>query len=299
VPAAPAAFTIREAAPAEVHGATAAAWPSAVIADAEAERLLALAVSGATPDSGPAATAAVRLAGALTAMESAALAGAPAPLDGALLRRLAALRLRLALALETAPAPGAPYDLAAVQSLLAEVDGSLQELKAAAEAAAPEVQAVAEQIRNAVVGAAIDLTDLVQRIVPAEVAPVAPSLRGPAARVLSNRVEEAQDAPRRVGVGWIVALGLVAAAAGAFHGHKLLTRQPPTPPPGVVSAPGGMVSVQERDLTLLVREPGKPIDPRQLESFKTQEEVKGRTVREVAPGVVVSQPEPERKGTKP
>jgi hypothetical protein len=269
-----------------------------VLAGPEAERLLAAVVSGAATEPGPARATATQTAQALSDIERRALADIAVPVDAALFRRASALRLRVALALGGAPAVGSPIDSAAVQSLLAELDSTLAELKAAAEAG-EGVHPGIEILRKALVKEAIDLTDAVARIAPAQ-APVvqAPVRPAAATRLLSNRsgVEEHSLPPVRR--GWMVLLVLAALAAGAFHGYRLLAPKPFVPPPTFGGAPQDAVGLRQGRVSVVVPEAGKTLDPRQVERFKALEEAKGNAVKEVAPGTYVSVPAAPAEGAR-
>ncbi|HSB18978.1 MAG TPA: hypothetical protein VLD85_03100 [Anaeromyxobacteraceae bacterium] len=300
---APAAFTIREvpappAVPTAAPSSAAGAWPSGVLAGPEAERLLAAVVSGAATEPGPARATATQTAQALSDIERRALADIAVPVDAALFRRASALRLRVALALGAAPAVGSPIDSAAVQSLLAELDSTLAELKAAAEAG-EGVHPGIEILRKSLVKEAIDLTDAVARIAPAQ-APVvqAPVRPAAATRLLSNRSAVEEHARPPVGRGWMVLLVLAALAAGAFHGYRLLARKPVVPPPSFGGAPQDAVGVRQGPVSVVVPEAGKALDPRQVERFKALEEAKGNAVKEVAPGIYVSVPVAPAEGAR-
>jgi hypothetical protein len=185
-----------------------------------------------------------------------------------------------------------------VQSLLAELDSALSELKAAQETSETEHHPGIGVLRTALVKEAIDLTDAVHRISPAQ-APAIQAPAAPATRLLSNRaVLEAPAEERRLGRGWLALLVLVALAAAGFHGYNYLTRRPPAPPPSIGGSPSGSVGVRQGSVSIVVPEAGKAPDPRQLESFKGLEEAKGNAVREVAPGVWVSVPAAAGEGGK-
>jgi hypothetical protein len=280
--------------PAAAPPSYAGAWPAGVLGGKDAERLLAAAVTGAATEPGPARATAAQTAEALSDLERRALADIAVPVDAALFRRASALRLRVALALGTAPPAGSPIDSAAVQALLAELDSTLAELKAAAEGGESPHPGIA-LLRKVLVKEAIDLTDAVNRIAPAQ-APAIKTPARPATRLLSNRSGvEGVSAPR-VGRGWLALLVLAALAAGAFHGYRLLARKPLVPPPSFGSAPQGAVGVRQGPVSVVVPESGKLLDPAQVERFKAQEEAKGNTVKEVAPGTYVSVPLPPREG---
>ena len=291
-----AAFTIREvpapfAAPsAAAEPSSAVTWPSGVLAGPDAERLLAAIVTGAATEPGPEKATAAHTAQALSDLERRALADVPLSVDAALFRRASGLRLRVALALGSAPPAGSPIDSAAVQSLLAELDATLAELKAAAEADQNPHPGIAV-LRKALVKEAIDLTDAVHRVAPAQ-APAAAlaSPARPATRVLSNRAgaEEAERPPLKR--GWIWVLAVAALAAGGFHLQRWLARPVQRPPPTLRGAPENSLGTRMPRSSLLMESAGKEMSPVELERFRQLEESKGNRVLEIGPGAFLVEP---------
>jgi len=277
------------------RSATAALWPTNVLEGADAEWLLLAAVTGAASAPGPQRDTANKVAKGLTELERGVLLGGDVPVDGALVRRACGLRLRVALALASIPEPGTAIDGAAVQGMLAELDQALTELKAAGEGRPPEVLPALETLRSALVHEAIDLTEAVQRLAPAGVAAAPAEVRTapaqPAARVLSVRKEE--EAVRHpLPVGWMVALAIAAVAAAGYHLNRSLTRTAPpsfshggAPQDAIASSAGPGKPV------VLVKKDGGAFDAAELQKLRTQEELMGRTVKQLAPGTVVIIPE--------
>jgi hypothetical protein len=306
VPAPPAAFTIREAPEAAAPAASAAgpapapappAWPAAVLPGPEAERLLAAVVTGAASEPGPARAVAAQTAQGLSDLERRALADVPMPLDGALFRRASALRLRVALALGSAPPPGTPIDSAAVQSLLAELDSALAELKTSAEVAGAEHQRGLAALRTALVKEAIDLTDAVHRIAPSAAPTPEPAARAPRARLLSNRSALAEPVRPRARRGWLILLLLAGLAAGGFHLYQATRPRAEVQRTTMAGAPpGSSASSTGRSTTrVVVSEAGKPFDPAAVERFRREQEQRGMEVIQVAPGTLVVRPAAQRK----
>jgi hypothetical protein len=217
-------------------------------------------------------------------------------------RAASGLRLRVALALDSTPAPGAPFDGTALQSMVAELDAVLGRLKAAAEAAPPDTLSGLEVLRKELVRQAIDLTETAQRLAPAGTpVPVPVAVRQapgqPATRLLW--VNKAQGAPRRVPVGLLVALGMIAVAAGAYHLQRYLSRAPP---------PSFSYEGAPRDAIAVKAGPGKPtviVKPKgsfeaaEIERLRAQEELRGRTVQQLAPGTVLVLPAGAPQASKP
>ena len=261
-------------------------WPAAVAPAAAAEALLAGTLRGARV-SGTATEVAVaaRVARVLSPDERAALTGGPVAHDPSMLRAAAALRLRLQLALATVPAAGAPFDGAAAQALLGEVDAALAQVKAAAAAAEPPLAASLDPIRLALVDGGVELAGAHARLTPeGVVAPVAPApapAREAAARLLSNSCDDAVT-PRRAARLW-VALGLAIAVAAAYHGWARATRRV-APPPSLADAPANTLGAERGGTKILSALPGKAVNPAELERFKAAEQAKGNIVKQAGPG---------------
>lgn len=276
--------------------AVAPAWPTGVPAGPEAEEILAGALASGTRPPGGGAEVAVRVLDALTEAERDALRGEGVTADPRLLRRAAGLRLRVALAMARAPAPGGATDEAAVHALLAEIDGELQALATAGQDdPRPELQVILDTVRSALVTEAIGLTEAVQRIAPAgqpAPAPAAPAARPahgpPATRLLS--MQRGEEARRPVPVGMLVVLLLAAAAAAGYHVNRRLNRPPP-PSFHYGGAPHDTVAARAGpDKATVIVKQGGAFDAAEVEQLRAQEEMKGRTVQQLAPGTVVVLP---------
>jgi hypothetical protein len=224
------------------------------------------------------------------------------------------LRLRVAVARATLPAPGTAIDGAAVAELLSEIDGLLNQVKGLVDQAEPEVKLALESIRNALVREAIDLSDDVHRLVPAEL-PAEPAMARPvtgrtaaAARFLSDKVGEDQEevAGRKRGrLVWVL-LALAVLGAGAIHGYRWwqteqvvaqMKRLPGQPERMMLlPAPPGATTRE------LVPMGGVP-DRAEVEHFKSQQRALGNTVTETSLGWLVikpaAPPPAELKGSKP
>ena len=265
-------------------------WPGTVLAAADAEGLLSGALVGLWPEEGLRPITEKVIAG-LSVAEKAALQDRPLPLDPGPVKRATGLRWQVAAALATAPAAGTPVDHEALKAILAGLDAVLADLKAMSEGATPEALRVIESVRHAVVKEAIDLTETVQRIVPAEVVAEITSaqpLRAPETRVLfSTRGVELQE--RRKPWGMIVMLGLAVAVAVGYHGYRYVNR-PRASGPAVAGAPSGSVANAYPQGKLMFAPAGKHLDPREVESFKNAEIAKGNEVLEVLPGTFIVVP---------
>jgi hypothetical protein len=272
-------------------------WPGTVLSRSEAESVLVAAVAGLWPQEALRPLA-ERVVASLSDLEKAALRGDPVTVEPSPVCRAAALRWVVTVALEAAPAPGSPVDGAAVQAILGDIDGALADLKGVGEGAGPEALPALEALRRVLVKEAIDLTDAVHRIVPSEVvaAPAAPAVAPREARKPPPRAVAFGARPaRRPGRGkrrlWI-ALAIATTVGVAFHGYDYVRRRPPPPPPTVPGAPESLIGSIDRatGIATLTSTSERPPSLADVEKFRLQEELKGRAVREMAPGVYISEP---------
>ncbi len=276
-----------------------AVWPANLPGAEEAERLLVAAVAGAAA-AGPQAEAAVQAAQKLSQPEREALAGAALPVDVAVVRRAVVLRFRVALALQAAPRPGQPGDAGAVQTLLAEIDGVLAELKALEEGAPPAVQPGLDAIRSGLVSEAIDLTEAVQRLAPAPVAEPEAGVRPPPRKAPERKVEKraasefeglAQKKGQSRGA-LITVLVLAALAAAGYHVKERLAPQPVVERPTMAGAPAGAIAPTNNRTPnrVVVSEDGKPFEREQVERFRKEQAERGNEVVQVSPTTLVVKP---------
>jgi len=272
-------------------------WPGTVLSAADAEGVLAGALSGFLPEVEVLRAQVERVLPALSAPERDALRGASVPVDPSALCRAAGLRFQVTLALASAPAAAGPVDAAAVRGILAGIDAVLAELKRLEAGAPPAARGAIGGIRRALVKEAIDFTHTVHRVSRPQAPAASPprARAAPVARILSNRAvgsaeAAAARAPRPSGK-WI-ALAVVLLLGGAYHGWRYATRPKPLALPGLPGAPPGMIAAPEGPggMRLLVSESGAPPDPEKLAQFRLQEEMKGRVVREAGPGVILVLP---------
>ena len=266
-------------------------WPGTVPSAAQAEGVLSGALVGLWPEDALRPVT-EKVLSDLTPAEKAALKNQPAPLDAGAMKRAAAVRWQVAAALSSVPAPNSPVDQEALRAILAGTDQVLADLKAMSEGGSPEALRTIESIRHAVVREAIDLTEAVQRIVPAEVAAEItqsrPVGRGAETRVLfaSAGTEKHQG---KVPWGIVVTFVLALAAGGTYHAYRYVNRPRPTPP-AVAGAPTGSVAHAAPQGKIMFAHAGKQLDPREVENFKNSEGAKGNEVQEVLPGIFVVTP---------
>jgi hypothetical protein len=279
------------------------AWPSNVPGPIESADALGRALAGKLDPPGTPFGSVAEVLAHLSELEHAVLSGAPQPIDTDAIRRAAVMRVRVAVALATAPAPGGEVDAGAVSALLGDIDALLSEVNALAGAAPPEVHPALEQIRNALVKEAIDFSEAAHRVQPAEPAlraePQSTATRGRAARarvlsVSTGAEEEIAAAQRGRERRMYVALAVVALLTGAYHGYgwwsgrsSLSDQAAPTragaPADAIVShAPG-----ESRVPTLIRSKDMRPFTPDEVMRLEREESLKGNTVREVQPGVIM------------
>jgi len=286
-------------------------WPGTVLAAADAEGLLSGALVGLWPEEALRPLTEKVLAG-LSNAEKAALQDQRLPLDSGPVKRAAGLRWQVAAALASVPAAGTPVDHGALKAILAGLDDVLADLKAMSEGATPEALRIIENVRHAVVKEAIDLTEAVQRVVPAEVVAeitsARPLGRGAETRVIfSTRGVDRLERPKPWGM--IVMFGLAVAVALGYHGYRYVNR-PRAAPPSVTGAPSGSVGATYPQGKLVFAPAGKQLDSREVESFKNTEMAKGNEFIEVLPGMYAVTPggakgqgsaatAPPRQGAKP
>ncbi len=271
-----------------------ATWPGTVLSAADAEGVLAGALSGFLPEVVALRAQVERVLPALSAPERDALRGAAVPVDPSALCRAAGLRFQLSLALASAPEGERTVDAAAVRAILAGIDAVLAELKRLEAGVQPAARGAIGDIRRALVKEAIDFTETVHRVSSSEAPAAAPprTRAAPVARILSNKAVGHPDvaaarAPRQAGK-WI-ALAVVLLLGGAYHGWRYAKRPKllavPGAPPGMIAAPEGPGGAR-----LLISESGAPPNPEKLAQFKQQEELKGRLVQEAGPGMILVLP---------
>lgn len=286
--------------------AAAATWPATGPSAAEAELALRARLAGVEETSSLRSVIDQVVAG-LSTLERDVFTGGAAPFDAELIRHAAVLRLRAAAALATRPPPRTPVDAVAVAEFLSEIDGVLTRVKALVDGATPEQRPQLEAIRNALVREAVDFSEACHEIGTAEL-PLGPGRPGEVAsraaanaRFLSDRIgeDEVEVIERKRSRAVWVLLALVVLGAGAFHGYRwwqteqLVAKFPTLPgqPDGMrlVPAPRGATSVELLPL-------GRPPDRAQVERFKAQQKLLGKTVTETARGGLMIRSDPPAPG---
>jgi hypothetical protein len=281
------------------HPPPAGDWPAALPDEAAATEALVLAIAGRAQ--GPYAAVAVQVVDGLSELEKAVLAGAPQPFDATAIRRAAATRLRVAQALATVPPAGSRVEQAAVNALLGEIDGLLSAVATLAAGLPPERQPAVEAVRHDLVAEAIDFSEAVQKVQPAEgaaspvaaPAPTAAARRAAQTRVISVGSGEAEVAEERRGrLMWIVLAVALLGAAG-FHGYRYWHRQQLIAElPTVPGAPASMMLVSGRagGVQLLAPVNGKLPDRAEVQRFKEMQQARGIEVRELSGGTLELRP---------
>jgi hypothetical protein len=244
-----------------------------------------------------------RLVAALSTAEKAAAQGHKLPFDPEPVRRAVGLRWQVAAAIDARPSLGAQVDQGAVHAILGGIDDVLAALKEQSDDAGPEALRAIETVRHALVKEAIDLTEALQQVAPAEVVEEITTSRkarrtGTAVTRMVRTTNVADDGPSQVPWGLVVVLVLALVAAGAYHGYRYVNRARPVASP-VSGAPVGTVGSVTPQGKVVVAPPGTVLDPREIENFKNLEKAKGNEVREVVPGTFVVTPENARPGQRP
>ena len=171
---------------------------------------------------------------ALSTAEKAAAQGQKLPFDPAPVRRAVGLRWQVAAAIDALPSPGAQIDQGAVQAILGGIDDVLAALKEQSDDAGPEALRALETVRHALVKEAIDLTEALQQVAPAEMVEEITTSRK--ARRGRGRAGDADGPERQPGRGrdrasvpWglVVVLVVAVVAAAAYHGYRYVNRAEP------------------------------------------------------------------------
>jgi len=276
-----------------------AVWPGTVLSATDGLAVVRAALSGLWPEQ-QLRPVTEKVVASLSTAEKAAAQGQKLPFDPAPMRRAVGLRWQVAAAIDTLPPPGTRLDQAAIQSILLGIDEVLAGLKEQADDAGPEALRALETVRHALVREAIDLTEALQQVAPAEVVEEITTSRkarrSQAAAVtrMVRPTKEADDRPRQVPWGLVVVLVLALIAAAAYHGYRYVNRQEASAPP-IPGAPSGTVGTVTPQGKVIVAPAGAKLDPKEVESFKILEKAKGNDVRELVPGTFVVTP----RSTKP
>ena len=204
-------------------------WPGTVLSATDGLAVVRAALSGLWPEQ-RLRPVTEKLVAALSTAEKASALGQKLPFDPAPVRRAIGLRWQVAAAIETLPPMGAQVDQGAVQGILGGIDDVLAELKVLCDDAGPEALRALEGVRHALVKEAIDLTEALQQVAPAElveeITTSRKARRGSAAAVtrMVRATEAFDDGPRQVPWGLVVVLVLAVIGAAAYHGFRFVTR---------------------------------------------------------------------------
>jgi hypothetical protein len=253
------------------------------------------ALSGLWPEQRLRATT-ERLVASLSTAEKAATLGQKLPFDPTPVRRAVGLRWQMAAALDTLPTHGAQVDQPAVQAILGGIDDVLAALKTLSDDARPEDLRALEGVRHALVKEAIDLTEALAQVLPAEVVEeITTSRKARKAQVAPvTRMVYEQAAPererRQVPWGLVVVLVIAVAGAAAYHGYRYVNRPKQAASP-ISGAPSGTVGTVTPQGKIVVAPSGVKLDPKEVENFKNLERAKGNEVREISPGTFIVSPE--------
>lgn len=273
-------------------------WPAGISDDAEAEDALRRALEGKT-DGRPLHALAAQVIEAASDLERAVLKREPQPFDASAVRKATVIRLRVAEALATTPAAGSPVDKAALSAILGQIDGLLAEVAPLLQGASEELAPALEAVRDSLVREAIDFSEAASKVEavtpPTTTQPDVVRSRG--ARLIS--IDSGVPLEPRRGLAKQIALivVLVSMAVATVAYHVTERRRSPVSPPNTFATPAGTLGLEQSGIRTLIAPPGEKPKPEQIEEFKTLEQAQGKTVREVAPGVWVSQPGGE--GAKP
>ncbi len=271
-------------------------WPATVLSAEEGLSVVKGALSGLWPEQ-RLRSITESVVASLSAAEKAAALGQPFPVDAAPMRRAVGLRWQVAAAIQTLPPVGSPVDQRAVQEILEGIDQVLAELRTGSDDSVPEALRSVEAVRHALVREAIDLTEALQKVAPADVVVEITTSRKahrpqptPAPRPVQPVV--VAEAPSRQ-VPWGLVIVLVAAVVGAtaYHGYRYVNR-PGSPISPIAGAPSGTLGAIGLEEKLVVSPGGKSVDPRELENFRNLQKTRGAEVREILPGTFVVAPAP-------
>ncbi|MGA8892630.1 MAG: hypothetical protein WB493_13750, partial [Anaeromyxobacteraceae bacterium] len=272
-----------------------AAWPGSLLSADEGFAVVRAALSGLWPEQ-RLRPVTERVVAALSTAEKAAAQGQVLPFDGEPVRRAVGLRWQVAAALDSLPPTGTQVDQPAVQAILGGIDDVLSVLKGEAEDAAPETLRALEAVRHALVKEAIDLTEALSQVAPAQVVEEITTSRkarrtdaAPVTRMVYTTKGPDREA-RHVPWGLVVVLVIAVAAGAGYHGYRYVNRPKPVASP-VSGAPSGTVGTVTPQGKVVVAPAGAKLDPKELENFKNLERAKGNVVRELVPGTFVVHPE--------
>jgi len=272
-----------------------AVWPGTVLSAVDGEAVVRAALSGLWPEPRLRGTT-ERVVASLSTAEKAATLGQKLPFDPLSVRRAVGLRWQVAAALDTLPIQGAKVDQPAIQAILLGIDDVLGQLKVLSDDASPDALCSLEGVRHALVKEAIDLTEALQQILPADVVEEITTSRkakraepAPVTRVVHSMPKAERERPQ-VPWGLVVVLVLAVAGAAAYHGYRYVNRSKQAVST-ISGAPSGTVGTVTPKGKVVVAPAGARLDPGEVENFKNLERAKGNVVREIAPGTFIVSPE--------
>jgi hypothetical protein len=150
---------------------------------------------------------------------------------------------------------------------------------------------------------AIDLTEALQQVLPAEVVEEITTSRrarkaqaAPATRMVYEQAAPEREPRRQVPWGLVVVLMMAVAGAAAYHGYRYVNRPKQAASP-ISGAPSGTVGAVTPQGKVVVAPAGVTLDPKEVENFRNLEKAKGNEVREVSPGTFIVTPERPRSNS--
>lgn len=213
------------------------------------------------------------------------------------LRDAVAMRWRLAAAQDLLLTAGGKVDEGALNALLAEVDRTLEALRAATPAS-PDLGLAIDRTWETLTQEAVDFSSNVKAASNQPAAPVQAAPKKPAATgkvtFQSEEADPQKKGKARPPIGLFVTLGVAVAAAGAYH--FLNTTQGPPQPPAYPGAPANTVVLPDTATgALVVRSMSVGPTSPELQAWIKQHEAKGMQVKELGPGNYVLTPSPATK----
>ncbi|MFY0522325.1 hypothetical protein ACN28I_03605 [Archangium gephyra] len=229
------------------------------------------------------------------------------------LRNAVAVRWRLAAAQDLLLTAGGRVDQVALEALLAEVDRTLEALRAATPAS-PDMGLAIDRTWETLTQEAVDFASNVKAAAsgqPIAAPPPAPAHGAPKKPAATGKVtfqpdeaEQKKKAPQGPNKSLFIGLGVAVALAGAYHGVNLNQAPPPLPPaythPG--APPDTVILSNASDGSLLMRSTRMgPLTPQQQAWIK-QQEARGMQMKPQGSGsylLVPAAKAPATAGTTP
>ncbi|MFL5352977.1 hypothetical protein [Archangium sp.] len=216
------------------------------------------------------------------------------------LRDAVAVRWRLAAAQDLLLSGGGKVDEGALNALLAEVDRTLEALRAATPAS-PDLGLAIDRTWETLTQEAVDFSSNVKAASNQPAAPVHPVHAAPKKPAATGKVtfQAEETDPQKQGKArkpiWLYAtLGLAVVAAGAYHFFN--TTQGPPQPPAYPGAPANTVILPDTASgALVVRSMLVGSASPELQAWLKQQEAKGMQLKELGPGNYLLTPSPAAK----